>query len=95
MDEKKDKRISVPVTPSELAKITEKAQQANMSRSNYIRTSVLSDEKMIVIDNSATIIEHLGNICSEIQDIKYKFPKTGENLESVEKEVMELWHLLK
>lgn len=95
MNEKRNKRLSVPVTLNESVEITKRAQQANMSTCSYIRTLALNDEKIVMIDKSSIIIEHLGNICSEIQNVNYNCPEVGGSLESIEKEVMELWHLLR
>lgn len=95
MSEKRNRRIPVMVTESELGEIREKAGQTNLSVSGYIRTVALSGEQIVVVDKSGPIAGHLGNICTALQELKYNCPGIHDNLGNVEKEVMELWHLLR
>ena len=95
MSEKRNKRISVLVTEGEYGEIHRKAVQANLSVGSYIRTVALSGEQVVFADKSGIIVGHLGNICSSLQELKYNNPGICDGLGNVEKEVMELWHLLR
>lgn len=65
-----------------------------MSAGSYIRTAVLGGEQIVVVDKSDIITKYLGNICSSLQELKYNYPGIRDGLGNIEKEVMELWHLL-
>lgn len=95
MSEKRNKRISVLVTEGEYGEIHRKALQANLSAGSYIRTVALSGEQMVFVDKSGIIVGHLGSICSSLQELKHNNPGICDGLGNVEKEVMELWHLLR
>ncbi len=67
MKESKNCTIQVRVTESEKNKITQKAKEANLSNSNYIRGLTLKDDSLKILANGQAAATAMVDLQIEIQ----------------------------
>lgn len=86
------KPISIRFTDEELAAIGDKAAKINMSRSDYIRYHVMSEEVIQIADKSKEFYQSLNHIHGAIDQLEAKYSKV--DCGAVREEVMKACQLL-
>lgn len=80
------KPISIRFTEKELAEIDQKAQNANLSRSEYIRYNVISGNSVQVINKGKEFYQSLVKINEAICEVENKHAKLDCDI--IRKEVL-------
>ncbi|WP_129721359.1 plasmid mobilization protein [Xylanivirga thermophila] len=96
IDENRTEKITFRVTPSELKSIANKAKESNIKVSEYVRQSSLGKDIIIIkgIDKLAKEVNAIGRNLNQLAILCHQGKITCPNLDYVEKELDEVWHLL-
>lgn len=88
--DRRNKKIELRVNREEENRIQELADRRGISKSQYVRTRALTEEKSIYDKNIETAIM---NLCKTYENIKEDVSK--ETKMQMERSVSELWQFLK
>ena len=68
MNEIKNKKLNVRLTEGEQQKINADAKACGMSSSDYVRTKIFNDEKIVILSDGAEIAKLLINLSNSVKD---------------------------
>lgn len=88
--DRRNKKIEIRVNTKEDNRIQELAERRGISKSQYVRTRALTEEKSIYDKNIEKAIMNLCSICEEFKEDASIEVKT-----EIERSVSELWQFLK
>jgi hypothetical protein len=92
----KSKKLSFRVTPTELKRIEQRAEKANLDISKYIRKMVLNKEVIVIEDLKPFVkeLKSIGNNLNQAVTLAHMGKINNINIAPLSKEMTKIWQLL-